>query len=100
MSESPKPHRCRKEAHRHVDAHGGDIAKRAASVFGITRQAVHKHLRRLVEEGALTESGQTRSHSYRLAILSEWENSYPIAAVLAEDVVWTEHHAIFELSKG
>ena len=73
----------------HVDAHGGDIAKRAASVFGITRQAVHKHLRRLVEEGVLTESGQTRSHSYRLAVLSEWENSYPIAAGLAEDVVWT-----------
>ena len=73
----------------HVDAHGGDIAKRAASAFGITRQAVHKHLRRLVEEGVLTESGQTRSHSYRLAILSEWENSYPIAALPAEDVVWT-----------
>ena len=73
----------------HVDAHGGDLAKRAASVFGITRQAVHKHLRRLVEEGVLTESGQTRSHSYRLAVLSEWESSYPIAAGLAEDVVWT-----------
>jgi anti-sigma regulatory factor (Ser/Thr protein kinase)/biotin operon repressor len=72
----------------HVDAHGGDIAKRAASEFGITRQAVHKHLRRLVEEGVLTESGKTRSHYYRLGILSEWENSYPIAAGLAEDVVW------------
>jgi len=74
----------------HVDAHGGDIAKRAASVFGITRQAVHKHLRRLIEEGVLTETGQTRSRSYRLAILSEWEKAYQIAADLAEDVVWTQ----------
>ena len=72
----------------HVDAHGGDIAKRAASVFGITRQAVHKHLRRLVEDGVLTESGQTRNHHYRLGVLSGWENSYPIVAGLAEDVVW------------
>src|ERR1700733_3029510 len=72
----------------HVDAHAGDIAKRAASIFGITRQAVHKHLWRLVEEGVLTESGQTRSHTYQLATLSEWENSYPIVAGLAEDVVW------------
>lgn len=65
-----------------------DIARRAATRFHITRQAVHKHLRRLVEEGALTESGQTRSRLYRLAIVSHWERSYPIQAGLQEDVVW------------
>ena len=94
MPVTPKKPRAKGEDVRryiidHVDDHAGDIAKRATSVFGITRQAVHKHLRRLVEEGVLNESGQTRSHSYRLATLSEWESAYPIAAALAEDIVWT-----------
>src|SRR5882724_7409002 len=71
-----------------VESHPADIAKRAASRFGISRQAVHKHLRRLVKEGVLTETGQTRNHSYRLVPLSGWEGSYPIEAGLAEDVVW------------
>ena len=73
-----------------VASHPADIAKRAATRFHITRQAVHKHLRRLVEEGILTEAGQTRSRSYGLAVLSRWERSYPIQAGLEEDIVWTQ----------
>lgn len=72
----------------HVSSHPSDIAKRTASRFQITRQAVHKHLRRLVEEGTLTETGQTRSHAYRLALLSRWEQSYQLTPGLAEDLVW------------
>jgi len=72
-----------------VEKHATDIAKRTASRFGITRQAVHKHLRRLVEEGALTDAGQTRSHSYKLAPLSRWQQAYVIEPALAEDLVWT-----------
>ena len=85
-----------------VASHSTDIAKRAASRFGITRQAVHKHLSRLVEEGALSETGQTRNHVYRLATLSEWEKSYPIVAGLAEDVVWSRdvRHALGPLSEN
>lgn len=71
-----------------VAAHPSDIARRVATRFHITRQAVHKHLRRLVEEGILTESGQTRSRTYTLAVLSQWHRSYPIQAGLAEDIVW------------
>ena len=71
-------------------SHPSDVAKRAAVRFHITRQAVHKHLRRLVEEGILTESGQTRSRSYGLAVLSQWKRSYPIQTGLAEDIVWTQ----------
>jgi anti-sigma regulatory factor (Ser/Thr protein kinase) len=72
-----------------VASHPLDVARRAGVHFRITRQAVHKHLRRLVAEGVLAESGQTRSRSYRLAILSRKEWSFPIRAGLAEDVVWT-----------
>ena len=72
-----------------VGAHPTDIASRAASHFHITRQAINRHLSRLVEEGALTESGATRSRSYKLALKAQWERTYPLEAGLAEDVVWT-----------
>jgi anti-sigma regulatory factor (Ser/Thr protein kinase) len=72
-----------------VDKHPTDIARRAASHFHITRQAIHKHLRRLVEAGALTEVGQTRNREYKLAPRTQWERTYPFEATLAEDTVWT-----------
>ena len=73
----------------HVDAHPGDIARQAAEHFGITRQAVHKHLTVLVDEGALTETGQTRSRKYALARQIEWRNTFALDRSLAEDVIWS-----------
>jgi anti-sigma regulatory factor (Ser/Thr protein kinase) len=73
----------------HVADHPGEIAKRAATHFHITRQAVHKHLRRLVEEGALLESGQTRTREYSLPQRGQWERTYEIGGSLAEDLVWS-----------
>lgn len=67
-----------------------EIARVAAERFGVTRQAIHKHLQRLVTEGALEESGQTRSRVYRLAALSAWRREYPIRPGLSEDQVWRE----------
>ena len=98
LSKSPSPRprgaRARGEDIRrfilaNVDKHPTDIAKRAASHFHITRQAMHKHLRRLVEAGALTEVGQTRNREYKLAPRAQWERTYPLEATLAEDTVWT-----------
>jgi anti-sigma regulatory factor (Ser/Thr protein kinase) len=73
-----------------VEKHPADICKKAAEHFTITRQAVNKHLQRLTAEHALSESGNTRSRSYRLSALSEWKNNYLITPELAEDVVWTK----------
>lgn len=69
--------------------HPNDISKVAATHFGITRQAVSKHLQRLRAEGCITESGETRSRAYKLAPLSEWRRTYEIVPGLAEDVIWT-----------
>jgi anti-sigma regulatory factor (Ser/Thr protein kinase) len=71
-----------------VEKHPADIARVAIDHFKITRQAVNKHLKKLVAEGSLTEDGQTRNRSYKLTSLVEWERSYQISADLAEDVVW------------
>jgi anti-sigma regulatory factor (Ser/Thr protein kinase) len=61
-----------------------------ADRFKITRQGVNKHLQRLVNEGALTETGRTRSRSYRLSPLVEWTRDYPLTPELAEDVIWRD----------
>ncbi len=66
------------------------VAKVTAKQFGISRQAAHRHLRRLCEEGVLERSGNTSASQYRLAVLSKWMGSYKIEGGLAEDVVWTQ----------
>lgn len=71
-----------------VEKHPADIARAAIDHFQITRQAVNKHLKKLVAEGSLTEEGHTRNRSYKLASLVEWVQSYKISSDLAEDVVW------------
>jgi anti-sigma regulatory factor (Ser/Thr protein kinase) len=72
-----------------VDNHPNDIGKITAKHFGITRQAVNKHLQKLCAEYALTKRGKTQSISYKLASLTEWRKCYPINPDLAEDIIWT-----------
>lgn len=56
-----------------LGAHPTDIVRLVAEKFGRSRQAVHKHLQRLIAEGAVTESGHTRNKTYGLAPLVKWE---------------------------
>lgn len=72
----------------HVESNPEDVAKLTATKFGITRQAVNKHIKRLTDEGALSESGNTRGRAYKLAPLAECDQVYPITEDLAEDQVW------------
>ena len=67
-----------------IDAHPASIVKLAGERFGCTRQAIHKHLKRLADEGALAVSGNTRSKRYSLAPLLEWKREYPVSRELAE----------------
>jgi anti-sigma regulatory factor (Ser/Thr protein kinase) len=71
-----------------VEKHPNDVSKVTAQRFGITRQAVNKHLQRLTSEHALTETGNTRNRIYRLAPLVEWKQTYEIKPGLAESAVW------------
>ncbi len=74
----------------HVEKHPNDVAKLASEHFKITRQAVNKHLRRLIFEKCLTESGETRKRVYKLAALVEWRKIYTISAELEEHVLWDQ----------
>ena len=73
-----------------VEKYPTDVAKITADKFNITRQAVNKHFKKLVDEDALTQHGNTRNRSYRLHSLVEWQKNYILTDPLAEDVVWRQ----------
>ena len=65
-----------------------DITRVTAEKFDISRQAVNKHLKRLVEEESLTLHGKTKSRVYKLRPLLDWSETFSITSKLAEDVIW------------
>lgn len=71
-----------------LEHHPADISRVTAEHFGITRQAVNKHLDRLATENCIIQAGRTRSRSYKLAALLEWRDDFQISTGLAEDSVW------------
>lgn len=80
--------KIRKYILTNVGKHPADIASTTSKKFDITRQAVNKHLKRLVDEDCLTVAGKTRSRVYKLRPMVQWTGNFGITAKLAEDVVW------------
>lgn len=70
-----------------VTANPDDIAKVTAERFGITRQAVHRHLKALVDDGVIEATGQTRRKRYSLKA-QEFEETLSLAEHRDEDRVW------------
>jgi anti-sigma regulatory factor (Ser/Thr protein kinase) len=101
-----------KESHResikgfildNIAKHPSDITKLTSSYFKITRQAVNKHLKKLVMDNLIIQEGQTRRCVYKLKLSVqekkedykifeqqplEWKKKYFITPGLAEDIVW------------
>jgi len=73
---------------KNVTEHPENIAKLTATHFDITRQAVNKHLKKMVADATLTQTGKTRNRIYTLGLQQEWTQSYPLNKNLAEDIVW------------
>lgn len=72
----------------HVSENPSTISRLTMEKYGLTRQAINKHLRQLVEENYLIQSGNTRNKIYKLAPILKWEKNYQITPELAEDVIW------------
>ena len=73
---------------RNVQANPRTISKLTTERFNVSRQAINCHLRRLVDEGSLHQSGKTNNRAYELAAVLEWNRIYRINEDPAEDVVW------------
>lgn len=68
--------------------HPRDIASVTAQEFGITRQAVNKHINFLVEQKAITVEGSTRNRQYKLHPMVKWHKFYELQEGLEEDLIW------------
>jgi len=82
-----------------IERHPKDIVTLTAHTFDISRQAVNKHMQRLVEQKALLMRGTTRDRHYLLHPLVQWGQIYPLDKNLEEDVVWRRdiRHLLGEL---
>ena len=76
-----------------VEIDSANVSRETAKRFGITRQAVSRHLRKLVNDGVITPSGATRSRRYELVTLVEKDYVFHDASHLQEDVIWRENVA-------
>jgi len=76
---------------KNIEEHPQDIASFTAGKFGISRQAVHRHIRQLINDGLITVQGATRDRKYELKPLVDFQQVLPLNADLREDKVWREH---------
>lgn len=70
-------------------AHPRDLVSHVARRTGLTRQALNKRIRRLIDEGWIEAEGTTRARTYR------WKPVVRVAVSpdLSEDRIWRQHIA-------
>jgi len=70
-----------------IPLHPQDAVALTSKKYGLSRQAINRHIKSLVEQGLVVTSGKTRRRVYKLAVLVEKEIRVPIHG-LEEDVLW------------
>jgi anti-sigma regulatory factor (Ser/Thr protein kinase) len=70
--------------------HPTDIVRVVAGEFGISRQAAHAHVARLVKVGLVETKGQTRKRSYALRTVSHIER-FSLDPHQDEDRIWRQN---------
>jgi len=73
-----------------VEDHPTNITSVVSDKFGISRQASHRHIQKLVKDGLLIAAGATRDRKYEVKPLSDFTIHLPLAG-LQEDKVWREY---------
>lgn len=82
---------------RDVKHHPKDIANHIATIFSITPQATHSHLKRLETGGWIETKGRGRGKTYFLGEKREYKQIFELKDNFAEDRIWSEHYAfVFE----
>lgn len=80
-----------------VEKHPADLTAITAKTFGISRQAINRHLQKMLKDGVLRAEGTTRSKRYFLKPIVEKTFIIKIEPGLQEDKVW--HDVIEPLMK-
>jgi DNA-binding Lrp family transcriptional regulator len=79
---------ARKFIIENVQNHARDIIAYVAQQLAVSRQAVHRHVQQLIEQGVLSQTGQTRNKAYRLVAQVNWRKEYRLDGIISEDQVW------------
>ncbi len=87
MAAKPKSEEIHKFVIHNVEAHPRDVARLTAEKFGITRQAVNRHLKKLAEGGIIEARGKTREREYSLRF-RDFDARLTLAENRDEDRVW------------
>lgn len=74
-----------------IAADDRNVVRHTQDKFGVSRQAVNRHLRNMIAQGSLTATGYTRQRSYHLALLTSRQFQFKISPDLHEDQVWRDH---------
>ena len=70
--------------------HPNDISAIVAKKFGISRQAVNHHIRRLIEQKILAVTGSRSQPKYQLCPEDRYQYSFALDGTLEEDVLWRD----------
>ena len=62
----------------------------SADKFGISRQAIHKRLRKLEADGQIRSEGRTKGKKYFPVWLGGVEKTYDLGTQIAEDHIWSQ----------
>lgn len=89
-----KPQKKTEEIHQfileNVEDYPASITSVVSEKFGISRQASHRHVHKLVQDGLLISHGATRDRTYEVKPLVEFSIHLPLQG-LQEDRVWREY---------
>jgi anti-sigma regulatory factor (Ser/Thr protein kinase) len=72
-----------------VEDHPSDITSVVSAKFSISRQASHRHVQKLVQDGLLIAHGLTRDRRYEVKPLAEFSIKLPLKG-LEEDKIWRQ----------
>lgn len=70
-----------------------DITKIISERFNISRQAAHRHIKKMVDEGLISQTGNTKARVYEIKQILKKEFVYQIKTSTDEDKVWREDFA-------
>lgn len=75
---------------KNISKHSSDIVAVTMKKFGLTRPGVHRHLKKLIQEGVIGKTGITRKTKYMIIGDKTIAFTMKINPNLQEDIVWKE----------
>lgn len=73
-----------------VEEHPNDITSVVSSEFGISRQASHRHIQKLISDNLILAHGNTRNRTYEVKPIVDFSVELSLVG-LEEDKVWREY---------